>query len=431
SRCLYDRSFSCLAFALLADGVPADKLYPMDIDRAFRKMSELKPHIKAWWREGSQSQQLIRDGEVDMIAMWSARAIDLIEDNVPVELVWNGAEIYYANLLVPKGDPNAKAAWQFCNFVAQAKPQADFAMLLPYGPANPEARALMPQARLRQTPAWPENEKIAFKHDAAWIAPRLPRLGGRWTQWLTTERGGERCHRWNMFVRLGNEGGSNEAAVEASADHFRRHVACDLASCGNGADGRGRDRSAGKSPSASGNHGDHPVGLVRQCAEAGAHHQARRWRRHGNHDAFPRSPRAGRDLGNVAQDSPGAAGPRRAYAHRADLCRRRRARRRAQGEDQQDRAALLWGEHELSRNRRAIPQGVSGRESPLRLSRLGQQGGRVSARCFHSAAAVSRNSWRRPRRARTLQHRPAGTLRGQFGPARADRRVDALSAGVR
>ena len=82
----------------------------MDIDRAFRKMSELKPHIKTWWQEGSQSQQLIRDGEVDMIAMWSARAIDLIDDKVPVELVWNGAENYYANLLVPKGDPNAKAA---------------------------------------------------------------------------------------------------------------------------------------------------------------------------------------------------------------------------------------------------------------------------------------------------------------------------------
>jgi len=32
-RCLYDRSFSCLAFALLADGVPPDKLYPMDMPR--------------------------------------------------------------------------------------------------------------------------------------------------------------------------------------------------------------------------------------------------------------------------------------------------------------------------------------------------------------------------------------------------------------
>src|SRR5207247_10054959 len=51
SRCFYDRSFSCLAFALLADGVPADKLYPMDVDRAFRKMSEIKRHTKGWGRE--------------------------------------------------------------------------------------------------------------------------------------------------------------------------------------------------------------------------------------------------------------------------------------------------------------------------------------------------------------------------------------------
>jgi putative spermidine/putrescine transport system substrate-binding protein len=185
-RCMFDRSFSCLAFALLADGVPIDKLYPMDLDRAFRKMSELKPHIKVWWREGSQSQQLIRDGEVDMIAMWSARAVDLIADKVPLELVWNGAELYNANLLVPRGDPNAKTAWEFCNFVASAKPQADFAMLLPYGPANPGARALMAEWRLKQTPAWPDNEKVSFQHDAAWLAPRLPQIRERWAQWLTT-----------------------------------------------------------------------------------------------------------------------------------------------------------------------------------------------------------------------------------------------------
>ena len=185
-RCLFDRSFTCLAFALLADGVPKDKLYPMDIDRAFRKMDEIKPHIKTWWRDGSQSQQLIRDGEVDMIAMWSARAVDLIDDRVPVEIVWNEAEIYYANLQIPKGDPNAPATWEFCNFVAQAKPQADFAMLLPYGPANPGAGALMSEARLRQTPAWPDNEKIGFTHDAAWIAPRLAQIRERWTQWLAT-----------------------------------------------------------------------------------------------------------------------------------------------------------------------------------------------------------------------------------------------------
>ena len=84
-RCMYDRSFTCLAFALLADGVPVDKLYPMDIDRAFRKMSELKPHIKVWWREGNQSQQLIRDGEVDMMSIWNGRASELKEARVPAD----------------------------------------------------------------------------------------------------------------------------------------------------------------------------------------------------------------------------------------------------------------------------------------------------------------------------------------------------------
>jgi putative spermidine/putrescine transport system substrate-binding protein len=185
-RSLYDRSFTCLCFALLADGVPIDKLYPMDIDRAFRKMDEIKPHIKVWWKDGAQSQQLIRDGEVDMIAIWSARAVDLMDDHVPLEIVWNGAELFFTNLTVPKGDPNAKLAWQFANFVAQAKPQAELCTMLPYGPANPQSRALMAEARLRQTPAWPDNQKVMFQHDSAWLGPRLAELRERWTQWLTS-----------------------------------------------------------------------------------------------------------------------------------------------------------------------------------------------------------------------------------------------------
>jgi putative spermidine/putrescine transport system substrate-binding protein len=165
--------------------VPIDKLYPMDLDRAFRKMDEIKPHIKVWWKEGTQSQQLIRD-EVDMIAIWSARAVDLIEQKVPLEIVWNGAEIYNGNLLVPRGDPRAELAFRFINFMVQPKPQAAFAMLLPYGPVNPAARALMPEWRLRQTPAWPDNAKLSFNYDAAWLGPRLAEIQERWSQWMTT-----------------------------------------------------------------------------------------------------------------------------------------------------------------------------------------------------------------------------------------------------
>ena len=34
-----------LEFALIADGVPTDKLYPIDFDRAFKKLDQIKPHV--------------------------------------------------------------------------------------------------------------------------------------------------------------------------------------------------------------------------------------------------------------------------------------------------------------------------------------------------------------------------------------------------
>ena len=32
--------------ALLADGVKESEFYPVDLDRAFRKLDQIKPHIK-------------------------------------------------------------------------------------------------------------------------------------------------------------------------------------------------------------------------------------------------------------------------------------------------------------------------------------------------------------------------------------------------
>ena len=34
-----------LEFALIADGVPKDKVYPIDFDRAFKKLDQIKPHV--------------------------------------------------------------------------------------------------------------------------------------------------------------------------------------------------------------------------------------------------------------------------------------------------------------------------------------------------------------------------------------------------
>ena len=72
NRSLYNHPIRAVTYALLADGVPKDKLFPLDLDRGFKKLSEIRPHIKVWWTQGNQSQQLLRDGEIDMMAMWTA-----------------------------------------------------------------------------------------------------------------------------------------------------------------------------------------------------------------------------------------------------------------------------------------------------------------------------------------------------------------------
>src|SRR6185437_4806523 len=64
--------------ALMADGVPADKVYevlsaPGGIERAIKKIKELKPNIAVWWASGAQHAQLMKDGEVDMITGWNGR----------------------------------------------------------------------------------------------------------------------------------------------------------------------------------------------------------------------------------------------------------------------------------------------------------------------------------------------------------------------
>jgi putative spermidine/putrescine transport system substrate-binding protein len=185
-RSLFNRPFTCLAYALLADGVPRDRLYPMDLDRAFRKMDAIKPHIKVWWTQASQTQQLIRDGEVHMIGMWTSRAASLIADKVPIEIVWDGAENYTTYWFVPRGTPKAETAWRFANFAAQPEQQAAFTSLVPYGPVNPGALKLVSDERMRVTPSWPANREVAFQHDAAWLESRLGAIRERWTQWLAS-----------------------------------------------------------------------------------------------------------------------------------------------------------------------------------------------------------------------------------------------------
>ena len=186
TRSMYNNAPRTLIAAALADGVPIDKVYPLDVERAFKKLDQIKPHIKVWWTQGNQSQQLIRDGETDMIVMWNARASELKEQGHPVELVWNGGMVSTTMWGVAKGAPNRKLAWEFIQFAVQPKPQAEFCNRLFYGPTNPKAFEFVKPEVAKQMPTYEPNAKQMVVTDPDWEAANAAQLQERFTQWLAS-----------------------------------------------------------------------------------------------------------------------------------------------------------------------------------------------------------------------------------------------------
>lgn len=189
-RALWDSPVGNIEFALLADGVPIEELYPLNeekLDRAFEKLDEIKPHIRVWWQQGAQSQQLYQDGEVDMMMMWNGRATDLITQGTPVEQVWNGAGLAINRWIVPKGTPNVDKAMEFINMALDPERQAAFADALAYGPSVPDAFKHLSKESAAAQPSSPQNTKSSFEIDGAWWGEHLAEVLPRWQTWLSDQ----------------------------------------------------------------------------------------------------------------------------------------------------------------------------------------------------------------------------------------------------
>jgi putative spermidine/putrescine transport system substrate-binding protein len=109
-RCLYKYPVSAgtLEVALLADGVTADEMYPIDVNRALAKLGTIKNDI-VWWESGSTVLQLLNNGECAMGMVWTGRVYDaIVNQKLPLDFTWNGGLTTAAYFAVPKGAPNSK-----------------------------------------------------------------------------------------------------------------------------------------------------------------------------------------------------------------------------------------------------------------------------------------------------------------------------------
>lgn len=175
-----------LPFALLADGVAKEDLYPLDFDRAFAKLDEIKEHIRVWWTAGAQSTQILRDGEVDMIGIWTGQYFRALDEGAPVAMTWNEAEIERAYWVIAKGGPNLDLAKMFVEFATSPEPLAGFVSAANYGALNPAALEFVDPANAARMPTSPENYPHTFEQDMANWGGDPQEVSIRFDEWLAS-----------------------------------------------------------------------------------------------------------------------------------------------------------------------------------------------------------------------------------------------------
>ncbi len=184
TRSLQRYAARVLPLGLMADGVAPAELYPLDLDRAFASMDRIKPDIRVWWTQGQQSYQLLRDGEVTAMGIWHGRAVHMAKEGVPIEIVWNQAQIDQAYWVVSKGSPRAKAGWRFIASALRAERLAGFCMDADYSPIDQRVFAHIPEDAARYMPTYPENYAKTVQQDFAKLTPQLQELNQRFDRWV-------------------------------------------------------------------------------------------------------------------------------------------------------------------------------------------------------------------------------------------------------
>ncbi|MBT1517381.1 ABC transporter substrate-binding protein [Bradyrhizobium sp. SRL28] len=182
-----------IQFALLAGGVARTDIWPLTddkIDRALKKLDEIKPHITKWSSSGGEPTQLLINREYAMAAAGDGRVISAISQGAPIKFVWDGAYLSDQYLTILKGGPNTANAQKLIAFLNRAQIAAGWTQGTGYPGPNKNQLKYLPADLVPQVNVNPENGSKCIRADAAWLAAKRPdgktnedHIQERWLAW--------------------------------------------------------------------------------------------------------------------------------------------------------------------------------------------------------------------------------------------------------
>jgi len=176
-----------LEFALMADGVKSGDVYKVlatkaGADRAFKRLSELKPNIQ-WWEAGAQPPQFLVAGDVTMSTVYNGRIDAANREGKNLKITWTGGIYDLDYWVIPKGTPNQAAAIRFIQFASTPAAQAEYAKNIAYGPTNKNALSRLDAKVLANLPTAPANSVDALQFDLKFWADQGEQLEKRFASW--------------------------------------------------------------------------------------------------------------------------------------------------------------------------------------------------------------------------------------------------------
>ncbi|MBV8400027.1 MAG: ABC transporter substrate-binding protein [Acetobacteraceae bacterium] len=178
-----------LEFALLADGVaPADVYRTLrtndGVDRAFRKLDQLKPYI-VWWQSGADAPKLLGSGEVLMTSAPNGRiTVANRTENRNFGIQWTGSLFAVDSWGIMKGSPRLRQAYQFLYFVGNSAIEARLLPLIPYAGLAKGANDGLPPELMAQLPSNPANFSGGLPVDDQFWRDNNDKLTQRFHSWL-------------------------------------------------------------------------------------------------------------------------------------------------------------------------------------------------------------------------------------------------------
>ena len=173
-----------LEMALMADAVPMNKLYPINVDHSLKKWDAIK-NDTLFWEQWPQAPSLLASGELAMTLSSQARILGLLqtEQDAPVGMIWKGGIMTTDFLAIPRGTRHKANAEKLIAWMLDAKRQAEYAKNTAVGPSNIKALDLVDEKTKELLPSYHYQKGELVPVDSTWWATNLDKVTERWNQW--------------------------------------------------------------------------------------------------------------------------------------------------------------------------------------------------------------------------------------------------------